>query len=130
MLKLLYLCLAYVCIGLAFIGVLVPGLPTTEFVLLAAWAAGKSSVRLQQWLHNHKWFGPPLSDWHNGRVVALKYKIISACSMLFGLVVMCLLVSHIPSIIMAACGMSIGAIWIWTRPSSVSGISEEKNVNK
>jgi uncharacterized membrane protein YbaN (DUF454 family) len=121
-----YLCLAYICIAIAFLGVVTPGLPTTEFVLIAAWAAGKSSPRLQQWLHSHKLFGPPLKDWHNDRVVALKYKIISACTMIIGLIVMCLFVTHIPSVVLAACGMGIGAIWIWSRPSRSSSNNENQ----
>ena len=43
-----YLLLAYASLGLAILGVFLPGLPSTEFVLLAAWAAARSSPRLME----------------------------------------------------------------------------------
>lgn len=51
-------CLAAV---LAFVGVLVPGLPSTEFVLVAACCFSRSSPRMEAWLFGHRWFGPTLS---------------------------------------------------------------------
>lgn len=54
---------------LAFIGILLPGLPTTPFLLLTSYFLIRSSPRLNQRLLNSKWFGPILSDWqHKGGV--------------------------------------------------------------
>ncbi|MBN9659063.1 MAG: YbaN family protein [Acidobacteria bacterium] len=50
-------CLAAV---LAFVGVVVPGLPSTEFVLAAAYCFARSSPRMENWLLQHRWFGPTL----------------------------------------------------------------------
>lgn len=66
-----WLLLAFACLSLALgiIGIFVPGLPTTVFILMAAWAAARSSPRLYRWLWNHRLFGPMLRDWaHGGRV--------------------------------------------------------------
>ena len=60
------------------LGVLLPGLPTTEFVLLAAWAASRSSPRLSAWLDNHRLFGPLLRDWRNGGVVSRRSKLLAS----------------------------------------------------
>ena len=48
--RILFGLLAYVSLGIGLIAIVVPGLPTTEFILLAAWAATKSSPRLSAWL--------------------------------------------------------------------------------
>ncbi|WP_454254072.1 YbaN family protein [Pseudomonas sp. Marseille-Q8238] len=112
----LWLILAYLSIALAAIGVVVPGLPTTEFVLLAAWAASRSSPRLAAWLENHRVFGPLLKNWRNGGIITRRTKVVSALSMTVALLIMLLTVNHLPSILFAAAGMSCGAIWIWSRP--------------
>ena len=65
--RLLYLSLACVSIVMAGIGVIVPGLPSTEFVLLAAWAASRSSTRLYAWLLANPVLGPVLRDWQSGK---------------------------------------------------------------
>lgn len=112
----LWLLLAYLSIGTAMLGVILPGLPTTEFVLLAAWAASRSSPRLAAWLENHRVFGPLLRDWKNGGLIARRTKWVASASMLLALSILLLTVNHMPSVLFAAAGMSCGALFIWTRP--------------
>lgn len=112
----LWLLVAYLSIGLAMLGVVVPGLPTTEFVLLAAWAASRSSPRLAAWLENHRIFGPLLRDWRNGGVIARRSKWAASLSMLVALAILILTVDHLPSVLFAAAGMGCGALFIWSRP--------------
>lgn len=57
---------ALLCLVLGVVGVFVPGLPTTVFILMAAWAAARSSPRLYRWLWFHPLFGPMLRNWANG----------------------------------------------------------------
>lgn len=70
----LYISGACLCIGLGTLGIVVPGLPTTPFLLLAAWAAARSSPRLHAWLFNHRWFGPPLRNWEKEHAIATRVK--------------------------------------------------------
>jgi uncharacterized membrane protein YbaN (DUF454 family) len=52
--------LGWCAVALAIAGVMVPGLPTTVFVLVASYCFSRSSPRFERWLHNHRWLGPPL----------------------------------------------------------------------
>ncbi|MBI6708104.1 YbaN family protein [Pseudomonas syringae] len=114
--RLLYGILAYTALGIGIVAIFVPGLPTTEFILLAAWAATRSSPRLNAWLENHRVFGPILHNWRNGRLVARKAKISATISMLVCAVVMLSLIGHAWWLYLALTGMALGNLWIWSRP--------------
>lgn len=73
----LWTLVAYVCIALALLGLVVPGLPTTPFVLVAAWAASRGSKKLHAWLHAHPRLGPALRDWEEQRAVSPKAKALA-----------------------------------------------------
>jgi len=113
--RLLFAALAYVSLGIGLVAIFIPGLPTTEFVLLAAWAATKSSPRLSAWLENHKVFGPILSNWRNGRLVTRSAKISATVSMLLCALLMLYLMHGWP-VYAAIGGMVLGNLWIWSRP--------------
>ena len=80
--QILFGLLAYVSLGIGLVAIVIPGLPTTEFILLAAWAATKSSPRLSAWLENHRLFGPILFNWRNGKIIARRAKVSATVSML------------------------------------------------
>jgi uncharacterized membrane protein YbaN (DUF454 family) len=61
-------------VGLGFIGVFVPLLPTTPFLLLAAACYFKSSEKFYNWLINHRWFGPYLRNYREGKRFSGKQK--------------------------------------------------------
>ena len=71
--KYLYILLGLVAVGLGALGVVVPGLPTTPFLLLASWLFYRSSPRLQQWLLD-SWLGKYIRSYHRrgGMTVAQK----------------------------------------------------------
>ena len=61
-------------VGLGFVGVFVPGIPTTPSILAAAWFFARSSKRFEQWLLNHKIFGQIIRDWQQHGGIARKSK--------------------------------------------------------
>jgi len=67
---------------LGLIGVVLPGLPTTPFVLLAAACYAKASPRLHAWLLNHRLTGPMLRDWEAHRSLTRRTKTVAVVSML------------------------------------------------
>ncbi len=60
----IYVGLAVVFLALAIIGVFLLVMPTTPFVIVAAWAASKGSPRIHAWLHNHAHMEPILRAWN------------------------------------------------------------------
>ncbi|MDC5703660.1 YbaN family protein [Vibrio europaeus] len=59
---------------LGFIGIFLPLLPTTPFILLASACFMRSSPKFHRWLHQHKIFGPILTNWHQNGSVTAKVK--------------------------------------------------------
>jgi uncharacterized membrane protein YbaN (DUF454 family) len=112
----LWIALAYLALGLGVLGVFLPGLPTTPFVLLAAWAAARSSRRLHQWLLDHRLFGPMVRDWQARGAVSRRAKRTAVLTMALCAVLMFLTA---PAWWMAATGtacMVVVALWLWSRP--------------
>ncbi len=68
------------CVGLAVLGMFVPVLPTTPFLLLALACFAKSSQRLHGWLLSHRAFGPVIRNWHETRSMPRRAKISAVVS--------------------------------------------------
>ncbi|MFD2645088.1 YbaN family protein [Pseudomonas japonica] len=117
--RVLYGLLAYLSLGIGLVAIVVPGLPTTEFILLAAWAATRSSPRLSAWLENHRLFGPILRNWRNGKVIQRRAKVSATISMLLCASLMLLFLEHRWPVWLAITGMTLGNLWIWSRPESL-----------
>ena len=81
MIRYLLIGLGTICLALGAIGVVVPGLPTTPFLLLAAAFYVRSSERLYTWLLNHKLFGKIVRDFRETRSISMRTKLISAGTM-------------------------------------------------
>lgn len=111
-----WLVAAYAALALGLIGVVVPGLPTVPFVLLASFCAARGSRRLHDWLLAHPYFGAMIRAWEEHGAVSRRAKwlatlMMAACSLLMGLT---------PAPFWAwALGtgiMSCVALWLWCRP--------------
>ncbi|TMM47465.1 YbaN family protein [Colwellia ponticola] len=72
-------------VGLAMLGVLLPILPTTPFLLVAAACFAKSSPKMQRWLLANKTFGPLIHDWQKYRSIPRKAKRIALLTMILSL---------------------------------------------
>lgn len=67
---------------LGIIGIFLPLLPTTPFLILTALCFNKSSDKFHKWLINHRLLGPPILDWQQRRVIDKKNKLL-ASAMIF-----------------------------------------------
>lgn len=82
---LLYKVLGFLFLGLALIGVFLPLLPTTPFVLLAGACFAKSSERWHNWLMSNATFGPMLKNWQEHQCITCNSRRIAVLSLiLFG----------------------------------------------
>tara|TARA_B100000287_G_scaffold400701_1_gene420139 strand:+ start:1291 stop:1719 length:429 start_codon:yes stop_codon:yes gene_type:complete len=75
--KILWIFLGSVFVALAALGVALPGLPTTPFLILAAACYIRSSQKLYDWLISNKTFGPYLKDYREGKGIPKKAKILA-----------------------------------------------------
>lgn len=72
-----YLGIGWFFVGLAVVGVFLPVLPTTPFLIISLWAFSKSSKRMHHWLYTHPTFGPYLVAWNTYRVIPAGAKVLS-----------------------------------------------------
>lgn len=121
MMRWVYLGLALLFLLLGLIGALVPVLPTTPFILLAAWAAARSSPRLLDWLENHTAFGPMISDWRHGGVVSRRAKWWATGAMSVSAAYLLYAVRPLWIALLALACMVATSLWLWRRPEHLPG---------
>ena len=112
----LYLCLGYGSLALGVIGIFLPVLPTTPFVLLAAWCCTRSNPAMAERLYNHPRFGALLTAWRDQKAIPRRAKIL-ALSMLalsYGLILWITDDGILPIVLAAIMGSV--ALYIATRP--------------
>lgn len=112
-----YQCLAYVSVGLALIGAVLPLIPTTPFLLVAAWSAGRGSPRLANWLDNHQHFRPMISGWKQHGAVPLSAKSLASLLLAFSWITLWLAGATIWLLAGLAVFFTLIAAFLVTRPS-------------
>ncbi|WP_461468325.1 YbaN family protein [Melaminivora sp.] len=107
---------AVLCLIVGIIGIITPGLPTTVFILMAGWAAARSSPRLHAWLWRHRLFGPMLRNWADGGRVSRRAKW--SATLMMALCAAILLNISVPrwAVTMACLSMACVLTWLWFRP--------------
>lgn len=114
--RLIWRVFGLVCVGLAIAGVILPLVPTTPFLLLAAFAFARSSPRLHAWLLAHGRFGPLIRNWQAHGGIDRKTKLVAVFTMILALLLsvalgVSLLVISIQSLVLAC-----AAFFVLTRP--------------
>ena len=72
--KPIFFTIGILSLSLGYVGIVVPGLPTTVFILIAAWAFSKCSERFTLWLENHRIFGPIILNWQTYKGLSRRAK--------------------------------------------------------
>lgn len=114
-----YIAAGWLSLGLGFVGIFVPLLPTTPFVLLAAVCFSRGSERLYLWLITQPTFGPLLRDWQLYGVIRrrVKWTTTLLMALLFSYPLSTGTIPWWAKGAMLLVGMSVLG-FIWSRPSS------------
>ena len=123
--NLLWKLLGFVSLGLAYLGIITPGLPWSPFVVFAAYCFAESSPKMHAWIYNHPRFGPFLTNWTTKKVFPRKLKYFMLLTMSSSL---CIMMFTVPlrGVVWSGVFMLGVAIWAWRYPDTV----EEHNRRK
>jgi len=107
-----------ISITLGALGVILPLLPTTPFILLAAFCLARSSNQFHAWLVGHKVFGPVILDWQTRGAIGQKAKRMATASIV--LVFAISLFLGVPAYLLGTQVIVLGGVllFIWSRPTS------------
>ena len=111
--------IGFLCVGLAYIGFVTPGIPFSIFLVIAAWAFAKSSKRMEAWLYNHPWFGKFLTNWTKKRVFPTKGKYAMLLVMASTLAFTYYMTANLNAVLWSGGFMAMVAVWAWRYPGSL-----------
>lgn len=115
----LWFTLGMLSLAMAYIGIVTPGIPFSVFLVFSAYCFSKSSKRMHDWLYNHKYFGPFLTNWTEYKVFPLKMKYMMIAVMSSSLAILWFTTYNWKAVIGTGITMAIVAIWAWRYPSSI-----------
>jgi hypothetical protein len=114
--RVLLIILGWICVVLATLGVVLPLLPTTPFLLLAAWCFARSSPRFHHWLLHRSWFGSYLRHWQQHRALPKGAKPKAVALILVTFAVSIYFVPLLWVRILLLCMMLMLLIMMWRLP--------------
>jgi len=116
--KALWFCLGMLCLGIAYLGTIIPGLPWSTPAFLAALCFAKSSDRWHSYLMSHKLFGPFLTQWQEKKVYPTKIRWIMFISMVISLGIIVITTHNLKLALGVGLFMALTMIWALRYPGS------------
>ncbi|WP_456269974.1 YbaN family protein [Kushneria sp. AK178] len=111
----LWIGLAGLCFALGAVGVVVPLLPTTPFMLAAVALASKGSPRFARWIRQHRLAGPAIQHWERERAISSRAKAVAVATLIFSAVVIWLTIPSLAVRIGVTALLSGIGLWLVTR---------------
>ena len=111
--------LGFISLGMAYVGVVTPGIPYSPFIVFSAYCFSKSSKRMENWIYNHKIFGPFLLNWETKKVFPTKMKYFMLFMMTTSLLIIWFTTGKIILLLSVAAVMALVATWACRFPGSV-----------
>lgn len=117
--KAFWFALGILLLVIAYIGLVLPGIPWSAPTVGAAYCFAKSNDKFHNWLYQHRLFGPFLRNWNEKRVFPTRMKYVMVVTMLVSLSVLWFTTANI--VLISWCGglMALSAVWSWRYPGSV-----------
>jgi len=122
--KTLWFGLGVVLLGVAYAGIVLPGIPWSTPAVGAAYCFARSNDRWHNWLMNHKFFGPFLQNWTQKRVFPVKGKWAMVITMCISLITLWFTTGDVTLCLGVAGLMAASAVWAWRYPGSVAEYEE------
>ncbi|MFV0300048.1 MAG: YbaN family protein [Paracoccus sp. (in: a-proteobacteria)] len=116
--RLLWLSLGWIGVGLGVVGLALPVVPTVPFLLVSAWAFSRSSPELRAKIVNHPKYGPTVRAWQERGVVSRPAKIWAVTAMSFGVGLSCWLDLDPRLVLIQAIVCASIAAYVVSRPSA------------
>jgi len=110
----LWMAFGWAALGLGALGVLLPLLPTTPFLILSAYCFSRSSERLHAWLLNHRILGPPIENWRAHRAVSGRAKLSALVAM--ALILALSAVANVPAWVLGAQTVVLAGVAVFLLP--------------
>ena len=117
--KYLWMGLGFLSLGMAYVGFVVPGIPFSVFLVFSAYCFAKSNKKMHDWLYNHKYFGPFLTNWVQKKVFPTWSKYAMIAVMSSSLAFLWFSTGNIKAVAWSGGFMALVAIWAWRYPGSV-----------
>lgn len=117
-------------LGMAYIGLVTPGIPFSIFLVMAAFCFSKSSERMHNWIYNHKIFGPFLTNWKDKRIFPKKMKYVMVLMMASTLVFTFIFTGNLNAVFYSGIFMALVALWAWKFPGSIEEYNHRKENGK
>jgi len=128
--KIFWYTVGILSLAMVYVGIVVPGIPFSIFLVLSAFAFSKSSDKMHNWIYNHKHFGPFITNWSERKVFPIRLKFVMIAMMTTSLIIMWFTTGNIIAISWTGATMAIAAIWAWRYPSSVEEYDRRKQNNE
>jgi uncharacterized membrane protein YbaN (DUF454 family) len=119
--RLFWIGLGLASMALGVLGIVLPLLPTTPFMILAAWCFANSSPRLHDWLLSHRTFGPMILDWRDHRAIRPRAKLAAVMAMALAFGLSLAMGLRLEVLAAQALVLAIMGGWIMSRPSGPAG---------
>lgn len=123
--------LGWLFVGIAFLGVFIPVLPTTGPVILAAFLFSKSSERFDEWLVSNRFFGSIVRDWRAGHGFTVRAKVIAAVAIIASFAISTIFV--INGVYLRAAFWLLAAVlvaYVVSRPTKPSNVTVDRSAEQ